>query len=209
MLKSKIWVGILAACCFALCGCKTVPPKTVADKSPRVVSVKRIWDAGRHNAFTDLIRFHGQWYCTFRESEGHIQGNGKIRVIVSGDGGQWKSAALLEEAGVDLRDPKLSIMPGHRLMLVFGGTVHEGTKIIERQPRVAFSRDGFNWTAPERTLGKGDWLWRVTWNRGRALYLSFCPAWQIRRNRPSWSHLPGCNRADDGAHENFRAWHTL
>src|SRR5262249_14436673 len=120
------------------------------------------------NAFTDLIQFHGQWFCTFRESEGHIQGNGRIRVIVSKDGEQWKSAALLEETGVDLRDPKLSIMPDHRLMLVFGGTVHEKTNISERQPRVAFSQDGFNWTAPERTLDKGDWLWRVTWKDGRA-----------------------------------------
>jgi hypothetical protein len=59
-------------------------------------------------------------------------------------------------------------MPDQRLMLVFGGTVHEGMKIMERQPRVAFSKDGSNWTAPERTLEKGDWLWRVTWNNGRA-----------------------------------------
>jgi hypothetical protein len=168
MLKSNLWAGILTTFFLVLAGCQTTSTKHVADKSPHLVSAKKIWDFAGHNAFTDLIRFHGQWYCTFRESEGHVQGNGRIRVIVSKDGNHWKSAALLVEAGVDLRDPKLSIMPDHRLMLVFGGTIHEGTKIIERQPRVAFSYDGSNWTAPERALEKGDWLWRVTWNGGRA-----------------------------------------
>ena len=31
-----------------------------AAEQPQVVSVKKIWDAGPHNAFTDLIRFRGK-----------------------------------------------------------------------------------------------------------------------------------------------------
>ena len=34
---------------------------------PEIVSGERIWDFAPHNAFTDLVRFGGVWYCTFRE----------------------------------------------------------------------------------------------------------------------------------------------
>ena len=36
----------------------------------------KIWDQGNHNAFTDLIRWHDQWYCSFREADGHVGGDG-------------------------------------------------------------------------------------------------------------------------------------
>ena len=145
-----------------------------AAKEPELISVQKIWDQGRHNAFTDLIRFGDRWYCTFREAEDHVGGDGGIRVIVSSDGDRWESAALVTEKGIDLRDPKLSITADGRLMLVMGGSVYEGTKILKgKQPRVAFSKDGRQWTAPERVLEEGEWLWRVTWHDGRCYGVSY------------------------------------
>lgn len=141
---------------------------------PRVVSVKKIWDQGAHNAFTDLIRWHDAFYCTFREAEGHVGGDGKLRVLKSTDGDQWESVALLAEEGIDLRDPKLSITPDDRLMILAGGSVYGGTKVIKgRQPRVAFSKDGRVWTPTQRVLDEGDWLWRVTWHDGKAYGVSY------------------------------------
>lgn len=141
---------------------------------PEIVSVKKIWDAGRHNAFTDLIRFRDRFFCVFREADAHVGGDGRIRVIVSRDGAKWKSAALLKEQGIDLRDPKLSITPDGRLMLALGGSVYRGgRKLISRQPRVAFSKDGINWTDTKRVLEEGDWLWRVTWHDGTAYGVSY------------------------------------
>jgi hypothetical protein len=35
--------------------------------SLKLLSVKKIWDAAPHNAFTDLIRHSGQFFCVFRE----------------------------------------------------------------------------------------------------------------------------------------------
>src|SRR6185436_8915041 len=112
---------------------------------PALVSAARIWDAGAHNAFTDLIRWRNRWYCTFREAEAHVGGNGRIRVLVSADGETWSSGALVGESGIDLRDPKLSITPDDRLMIVAGGSVYEGTRNVGRQPRVMFSPDGSTW----------------------------------------------------------------
>lgn len=161
-------VGLFTLCA-SLLGCHSTKSSTqpLSDTS-QVVSVKKIWDGGGHNAFTDLIRFNGEWFCTFRESEGHVAGDGKIRVLTSHDGDKWISASLLTEDGVDLRDPKLSITPKKQLMLVLGGTIHEGSKVTGRQPRVAFSQDGHTWTTPQRVLTNNDWLWRVTWKDGRA-----------------------------------------
>ncbi|MBI3466733.1 MAG: hypothetical protein HY000_27280 [Planctomycetes bacterium] len=151
-----------------------------AADAPELVSVKRIWDAGPHNAFADLIRFQDRWFCTFRESDGHVGGDGKLRVLVSADGDNWESAALLAEEGIDLRDPKLSITPDGRLMIVAGGSVYRGTPDIKTlQPRVAFSSDGRTWTPTQRVLGEWEWLWRVTWHEGRAYGVSYTPQWRM------------------------------
>lgn len=135
----------------------------------QLVEVKKIWDAGSHNAFTDLIRWHDRWWCTFREADDHVGGDGAIRIIVSSDGARWESAARLTEAGIDLRDPKLSITPAGKLMLNCGGSVYGGTKVLKsRRSRVLFSDDGTTWTAPRPILTEGEWLWRVTWHDGVA-----------------------------------------
>lgn len=138
-----------------------------------VGDVKKIWDAGKHNAFTDLIRFRDRWYCTFREGDAHVGGDGKLRVLSSPDGEKWESAALLAETGIDLRDPKLSVTADGRLMIVGGGSVYEGKQLLGRQPRVAFSKDGKEWTPTKRVLAEGEWLWRVTWHDGKCYGVSY------------------------------------
>ena len=89
---------------------------------PSLFSVEKIWDQATHCALTDLIRYRDAWYCAFRESNKHVYGtNGIIRIIVSQDGLVWATAATFHEEGVDLRDPKLSITPDGRLMLLVEG----------------------------------------------------------------------------------------
>ncbi|MAT16466.1 MAG: hypothetical protein CMJ46_14480 [Planctomyces sp.] len=150
-------------CCSLICVLTT----RLSASEPELLSVEKIWDQGEHNAFTDIIRYKDRFFITFRESEDHVGGDGKIRVLVSEEGENWTSAALLEEEGVDLRDPKFSITPEGELMLSLGGSVYRGTKTLKsRQPRVSFSDDGFNWSEPEKILEEGDWLWRVTWHEG-------------------------------------------
>ncbi|HEO70061.1 MAG TPA: exo-alpha-sialidase [Candidatus Hydrogenedentes bacterium] len=160
-ISANVWLCIGLAACLAASG-------YAEDCSPKLVSVDKIWDAAPHNAFTDLVRFQDQWFCTFREGERHVYGeDGRIRIIVSRDGEHWTPAALLAEEGVDLRDPKLSIMPDGRLMILAGGSVYEGETYMGRQPRVAFSKDGHDWGPLHRILGEGEWLWRVTWHKGK------------------------------------------
>lgn len=167
MLQPRAWIPLAALLV-------TLAPRPASSAGPELVSVEKIWDRGAHNAFTDLIRWHERWYCTFREADAHVGGDGKLRVIQSKDGRAWESAALIAEEGIDLRDPKLSITPDDRLMIVAGGSVYGGTKTLQgRQPRVTFSKDGREWTAPRRVLSEGEWLWRVTWHDGKAYGVSY------------------------------------
>ena len=154
-----------------------MPAQPPADPMPPklelVGEVTKIWDAGKHNAFTDLIRFKDRWYCTYREGDAHVGGDGKLRVLASADGAKWESVALLTERGIDLRDPKLSVTTDGRLMMTAGGSVYEGKKLLGRRPRVAFSKDGTEWTVTKKVLAEGDWLWRVTWHDGTCYGVSY------------------------------------
>ncbi|MEO6808803.1 MAG: sialidase family protein [Isosphaeraceae bacterium] len=182
---SRPWLWI-AACLLVL-----PVPSPARSAEPELVSVKKIWDQGKHNAFTDLIRWHDTWYCTFRESDAHVGGDGGLRLLESADGETWKSAAYITEKGVDLRDPKLSITPDGRLMIVAGGSLYEGTKTLKgRQPRVMFSTDGHKWTDPKPVLTDGEWLWRVTWHGGTAYGVSYGatpPKGKDDKSQPNWT----------------------
>jgi hypothetical protein len=138
-----------------------------------IISVERIWDRALHNAFTDLVFFQGRFYCCFREGTQHVHGvNGSVRIIASPDGQNWYSVAQLIEAEVDLRDPKLSVTPDGRLMVVMGGSFYKNRELVKREPRVAFSdRRGASFTPPQPIIiteairTDNDWLWRITWHK--------------------------------------------
>jgi len=161
-LGAGMWSGGFSHCM----GAESAEP---VQDGPVLLDVRKIWDRAEHSAFTDLIRFRGRWFCTFREADKHVGGrDGQIRVIHSKDGGTWESAVLIAEEGVDLRDPKLSVTPDGRLMIVTGGSVYRQRRLVGRQPRVCFSEDGRRWSRPIKVCEPGDWLWRVTWHDGQA-----------------------------------------
>ena len=142
---------------------------SVAHAGPAaLVEHRMIWDRAPHNAFTDLVRFKGQWYCTFREAKGHVSAAGKIRVIRSAHGVKWASAGLLTRDQADLRDSKLSVTPDGRLMLLAAAAWHGPNVKVNRQPMAWFSKDGQTWSKG-RDIGEPNfWLWRVTWRDGIA-----------------------------------------
>src|SRR5690348_904974 len=110
--------------------------KTSAQDS---IEVKKIWDRAPHNAFTDLIRFNHAFYCVFREAKSHISGpTGVIRVLRSTDGDTWRSLDSFQLRGMDVRDPKISITPDHRLMILMDGETYENRKVVGRKPYVSF-----------------------------------------------------------------------
>jgi hypothetical protein len=138
-----------------------------------LLTLDMIWDRAPHNAFTDLARYRGSWFCAFREGAAHALCAGRVRVLVSRDGSSWASAALFAERGVDLRDPKFSKAPDGSLELLFGGSPVEAGRYTGRRPRVSRSMDGLSWTRPLPIAEEGDWLWRVDRIAGKSYGISY------------------------------------
>jgi hypothetical protein len=164
---------------IALSSLLVAPLATAAPVTAEIVSVNKIWDDAPHSAFTDLIRWKDQFVCAFREGRKHVSTDGRIRVLLSGDGETWESAAVVTLEGFDLRDAGLSIAPDGRLMLIGGAAPRK--RDSDGAPTgtfVSFSDDGRNWAAPKVVVDPGRWLWRVTWRDGKAYgvaYASFRP----------------------------------
>jgi hypothetical protein len=149
--------------------------------------VNKIWDHAGHNAFTDLIRYEGKFYCTFREAASHIiypEGiDGKIRLLVSEDGIKWSPFALLSMKDIDLRDPKLSITPDGRMMLLVGATDFDKTqykKVHSSSTYVAFLDPETQKLTPlqrvsiEKSVNSNfQWVWRVRWYKGWGYGVSY------------------------------------
>ena len=136
-----------------------------------LVESRKVWDAAPHNAFTDLVRFKDEWICVFREGKGHVSPDGALRVIVSKDGKQWTSAALITSDKADLRDAKITLAPGGRLMLSGAGAMHR--KPPNHQSSVWFSEDGRHWSEAMNVGDPDLWLWRVTWRGDLALGIGY------------------------------------
>jgi hypothetical protein len=156
-----------------------------------LLGVQRIWSAAPHNAFTDLVRWHDAFYCAFREGQGHAGDRGRLRVIRSTDGIQWRSTGLLEMDRYDLRDAALSITPDDRMMLMGGAQeMIDGERATGTF--VSFSTDGGQWSEPQIVIPPGRWLWRVTWQDDWAYGVAYAAS----DGRP----FSSLHRSRDGRH---------
>lgn len=131
---------------------------------PKLLNVQKIWEEAPHNAFTDLARHRGEWYVTFREGEKHVSPDGKLRVITSRDGKNWRSFALIEDPAADLRDPKIKVSPEGKLQLFGAAATDKGHQSMV-------------WDLPSkqgRAIGDFNyWLWNWTWNGKEGLGIGY------------------------------------
>ncbi|MBN2312158.1 MAG: exo-alpha-sialidase [Candidatus Hydrogenedentes bacterium] len=132
-----------------------------------VVEQRKIWDQAPHNAFTSLVRYKDEWFCAFREGEGHVSPDGALRVLVSTDGAEWASAARIASDTDDLRDAQICVTADGRLMLS-GAAVAQPRRDGGLQTRAYFSEDGRTWSEGVDIGDQGLWLWRVTWHKDTA-----------------------------------------
>ncbi|MCK5922115.1 MAG: hypothetical protein KAG66_14325, partial [Methylococcales bacterium] len=146
----------------------------------RVKNVHRIFENGEHNAFTDLIRWNGKFWVTFRSSPNGHQINSKSAVIVlsSPDGKEWIEAHRFSLSGWDTRDPhflafngKLSVLAG--AIYVDAGKDHKDQSISKKTYGCTVStKDGKIWSEPAKMPGtEGYFVWCASAHKGKA-YLS-------------------------------------
>jgi hypothetical protein len=161
--------------CLLLIICGAAASLGQTATTARLVEHRRIWNSAPHNAFTDLIRFKGKWFCAFREGSAHVSQDGSIRVIWTDNGLWWEPAAQLKMSGLDLRDPKLSISPDGKELLVLAGAVTRDEKKVASltQSIIARSADGWKWKGVNVVGAPNYWLWRMTWFQDTAYGVAY------------------------------------
>lgn len=145
---------------------------THAASTAELVEVRKIWDRAPHNAFTDLVRFKGEWFCVFREGKAHVSPDGALRVLSSRDGRDWSSAALITSTNGDLRDAKITETPTGELMLSGAIALPKGSSAKHRS-LTWFSKDGRSWSESTTIGDPNQWLWRTTWHKGIAYSVGY------------------------------------
>lgn len=133
-----------------------------------VVSVRRAFHNGEHNAFTDLCRFRERFYLTFRSCpDGHgVNPTSSIIVLASEDTKTWEEVHRFSVARRDVRDPHFLIFDDK--LFVYTGAWYCGDsapKNYEMNKHLGFAvwtEDGTTWHGPAMLEGTyGHYVWRA------------------------------------------------
>jgi len=156
-----------------------LPMQAQADRLPdvRVSNVRRVFHNGEHNAFTDLIRFKGKFYLTFRSCpDGHmVHPTSSIIILSSTDASQWKQMHRFSVARRDTRDPHF--LAFKERLFVYTGTWYSGETTLRREDYdlnkhlgyAVWSEDGANWHGPIMLEGTfGHYIWKANTFDGKA-----------------------------------------
>ncbi len=137
--------------------------------SLRIESVWKAFDDGAHDAFTDLCRFQGRLYLTFRSCpDGHgVSPNAKVVVLASDDdGAQWEPVFEFCVQDRDTRDPHFLVF--RDTLFVYTGTWlcdparPERRDLNDHLGYAAWSLDGRAWSGPQCLEGTyGHYVWRA------------------------------------------------
>ena len=162
-----------------------------AQPSVTVSNVRRVYDNGEHNAFTDLVRFKGRFYLAFRSCpEGHgVSPKASIIVLESTDAGKnWEPVHRFAVKNRDTRDPHFLVFK-NKLFVITGAWYSGPTKpksydLNEHLGFASWSADGRDWMGPQLLEGTyGHYCWRAAVHDGKA-YL-------CARRKKDFAHSPG------------------
>jgi len=136
-----------------------------------VTAIRRVFHNGEHNAFTDLCRFQGHLYLTFRSCpDGHmVHPTASIIILRSRDDGtNWESVHRFSVKDRDTRDPHFLVFRNR--LFVYTGTWFSGPTTINPADYdlnkhlgfAAWSDDGMTWNSPIMLEGTfGHYIWRA------------------------------------------------
>ncbi|MEE3370139.1 MAG: hypothetical protein VX346_12420 [Planctomycetota bacterium] len=136
----------------------------------RVSNVRRVFDNGEHNAFTDLVRFRGQFYLAFRSCpDGHnVHPTASIIILASSDGVAWRQVHRFRVEHRDTRDPHFLVF--REKLFVYTGTWYSGPTAPRNEDLdlnvhlgyAAWTADGVAWKSPVLLEGTfGHYIWRA------------------------------------------------
>ena len=133
----------------------------------KVLSIRRITNDRRHNAFTGARWFKGELFVAYRQGNDHCgwDWQGRIVVLRSRDVGiTWDTVAVLR-AHADTRDASL-YTDGSRLYAV--AAEQRSARAGDVRSGYAVTEDGDQWTSWQPYEGTGSFvLWRPVWHGGK------------------------------------------
>jgi len=179
LFESSVNVHFRAIILLTLFIVVTLSAQVKADPLPevRVSHIRRVFHNGQHNAFTDLIRFKGKFYLTFRSCpDGHmVHPTASIIILSSTDARQWKQVHRFSAAKRDTRDPHFLAFKNK--LFVYTGTWYSGETTLKSEDydlnkHLGYgvrSEDGVKWTDPIMLEGTfGHYIWRANTFDGKA-----------------------------------------
>lgn len=136
-----------------------------------------IYNDGRHNAFTSLVRWRDRYWLAFRNATHHRSHDGRILVISSPDLEAWSAPVVALDTEDDDRDPRLVVFRD-RLYLSsltvarrfsdeehLAGTIHT----TNLRGMMTATDDGVTWDPPWVTTEPDHCLWWIM-RQGNRLY---------------------------------------
>jgi hypothetical protein len=143
----------------------------------QVSNIRRVFDNGDHNAFTDLVRFQDRYYLTFRSCpDGHmVHPTSSIIILVSDDLKSWQQVHRFSVKHRDTRDPHFLVFGGR--LFVYTGTWYSGATTLPREQYdlnkhlgyAAWTSDGDSWNSPVLLEGTyGHYVWKANTVGGKA-----------------------------------------
>lgn len=151
----------------------------VASEPPGVTvkNVRRIAHNGEHNAFTDLVRFQGKYFLTFRSCpDGHmVHPTASIVILASRDAQAWEPTHRFSVSQRDTRDPHFFLFK--EKLFVYTGTwycgdtspPYEDYDLNKHLGYAVWSEDGEAWHGPSLLEGTfGHYIWRANAFGGKA-----------------------------------------
>lgn len=111
-------------------------------KACAVESITKLYDTEKHCAFTDLTKWSGNWYLSFRTSDNHAYTkDGSVVVLKSHDGKDWDKEVTYDVPGFDLRDPKF-IITNDKLSIYTQGVQFNPDKSVKHQQGIVLEVNG-------------------------------------------------------------------
>lgn len=143
----------------------------------KVGEVRRVFHNGEHNAFTDLIRWEGKYWLTFRSCpDGHmVFPTSSIYILSSEDAREWTEEHRFSVSSRDVRDPHFLIF--REQLFVYTGTWWSGEGELPRDQYdlnkhlgyAVHTTDGKIWSQPTQLEGTyGHYIWRAATHDGKA-----------------------------------------
>ena len=114
-----------------------------------------VTDDGKHNAFTDLLFWHGVFWLVYVSSPSHFASK-KSRLVLlrSSDAQNWHEVQKFDGGGEDIRDPKLAVIQGQMFLYAL---LNQKFDPEPYKTIAAHSPDGLSWS-PFREVSPSGWL---------------------------------------------------